>query len=63
MKLSVKQAKAVLPREVRMTYGWRDVLETALSFEDGVQEIDCVDDSNSKSEFIAVYKLVRVQKT
>jgi len=43
MKFSAKQAKTLLPRELRLTYGWRDVLAEAIEFEGDVQEINCVD--------------------
>jgi hypothetical protein len=62
MKLTTKQAKGLLPQEVHMTYGWRDVLEDAVQFERGTHEIDCVDDPENKGDFVAVYRLVRVKK-
>ncbi len=62
MKLTLKQANALLPQTLRMTYGWKDMLEAAVQFEHGVHEIDCVDDPTSKGEYIAVYKLIRVER-
>jgi hypothetical protein len=62
MKLTNRAVQRLLPRQVCMTYGWRDVLEDAVQFEGGVHEIDCVDDPENKGDFVAIYRLVRVEK-
>jgi hypothetical protein len=62
MKFSTKQVKGLLPKQVHMAYGWKDVLEDAVQFEGGVHEIDCVDDPENKGDFVAIYRLVRVEK-
>jgi hypothetical protein len=62
MKLANSVVRRLLPQQVRMVYGWRNVLEDAVQFEHGVHEIDCCDDPAGKPEYIAVYKLVRVEK-
>ena len=59
-KLTLPVVKKLLPQTVRMTYGHRDVLTTALEIGDS-HEIGC-DDALGPVEFVAVYKLVRVEK-
>jgi hypothetical protein len=60
MKLTTTQAKELLPKTVRMTYGFKDVLMSALEVGEEY-EIGC--DDLGKAEYIAVYKLVRVEPT
>jgi len=62
MKLTVKQAKGLLPQHIRMIYGWKDLLEDAALFECATQDINNVDDPNAKAEYVAVYKLIRVER-
>jgi hypothetical protein len=58
-KLTLPVVKKLLPQTVRMTYGHRDVLTTALEVGE-IEEIGC--DDFGPREFVAVYKLVRVEK-
>lgn len=68
MKLRTKQVKDLLPTEIEMVHGWRDVLAHAIAHDPKAtsdpktQRIDCVDTVDGKAEFVAVYKLVRVEK-
>jgi hypothetical protein len=59
-KLTLPVVKKLLPQTVRMTYGFRDVLTTALEIGE-TYEIGC-DDTLGPVEFVAIYKLVRVEK-
>jgi|HubBroStandDraft_1064217.scaffolds.fasta_scaffold3586038_1 hypothetical protein len=58
-KLTLPVVKKLLPQTVRMTYGHLDVLSTALEVGE-IHEIGC--DDEGPVEFVAVYKLVRVEK-
>jgi hypothetical protein len=61
INLTLAQVKGLLPKTVRMTYAFNDVLSSALEIGD-TSEIICVDDPNDKTEYIAVYKLVAVRR-
>jgi hypothetical protein len=61
INLTLQQVKGLLPKTVRMTYAFKDVLSSALEVGDD-SEIGCVDDPNDKTEYIAVYKLIAVKR-
>lgn len=58
-KLTLPVVKELLPKIVRMTYAGRDVLNIALEVGDN-HEVMC--EEAGPAEFVAVYKLVRVEK-
>ena len=61
LTITIAVAKKFLPKRLRLTYGFKDVLASVLEIGQE-HEIDCVDDPNSQPEYIAVYKLIRVEK-
>jgi hypothetical protein len=63
MKFNCTHAEAILPKTVHMLYDRDDIFEEALNLKNpDVHEIICTDKPGSKSEFIAVYRLVRVKR-
>jgi hypothetical protein len=59
MKLTKARAKHLLPKTVRLVYGFKDILASALEIGEE-HEIGC--DNSDKPEFVAVYKLIRVER-
>ncbi len=59
-ELSLSLVKGLLPKTVRMVYGFKDVVKAALEIGEEY-EVGC-DDDTSRPKYVAEYRLVRVVK-